>query len=90
MRKTDLAEVLAKETELTKNKANEAVEIVIDAITDALKRNEEVMLTGFGAFKRRHRSARAGKNPQTGETIQIPASETVSFKPGKLLKQSVN
>lgn len=90
MRKSDLAEMLAKEIELPKTKATLAVDIVIEAITDSLRRNEDVTLTGFGAFRRRHRSARTGKNPQTGASINIPASETVSFKPGKTLKESVN
>jgi len=90
MRKGELAAVVAEETELTKDKASQAVEVVIQAITAALEREEDVTLTGFGAFKRRHRSARKGKNPQTGEPIEIPACETVSFKPGKVLKEKVN
>lgn len=90
MRKGELAAVVAEQTELTKDKANQAVEVVIQAITEALERNEDVTLTGFGAFKRRHRSARKGKNPQTGAPIEIPACETVSFKAGKKLKEKVN
>ena len=90
MRKGELAAVVAEQTELTKDKANQAVEVVIQAITEALERSEDVTLTGFGAFKRRHRSARKGKNPQTGVPIDIPACETVSFKPGKKLKEKVN
>ncbi len=90
MRKGELAEVVAEQTELSKDKASKAVEIVLQTITEALERNEDVTLTGFGAFKRRHRKERRGKNPQTGQEIQIPACETVSFKPGKKLKEKVN
>lgn len=90
MRKGELAAAVAEQTELSKDKATQAVEIVIKTITEALERSEDVTLTGFGAFKRRHREARKGKNPQTGEPMNIPACETVSFKPGKTLKERVN
>ena len=90
MRKGELAAEVAEKMELSKDKASQTVEVVIQTITNALERNEDVNLMGFGAFKRRHRRARKGKNPQTGEIIDIPACETVSFKPGKKLKDTVN
>ncbi|KZX83806.1 DNA-binding protein HU, partial [Oleiphilus sp. HI0009] len=61
-----------------------------DEVTNAMTRNDPVSLIGFGTFSQRERSARTGKNPQTGKTIQIPASKSVGFKPGKALKDAVN
>ena len=90
MRKGELAAAVATKAKLSRDKASRAVEIVIDTITEALERKEDVTLTGFGAFKRRHRGARKGKNPQTGAPIEIPACEKVSFRPGKKLKEKVN
>ena len=90
MRKGELAAAVAEQTSLTKDKATQAIEVMINTITEALERNEDVTLTGFGAFKRRHRPARKGNNPKTGAPMEIPACETVAFKPGKKLKEKVN
>ncbi|UZE96548.1 HU family DNA-binding protein [Alkalimarinus alittae] len=90
MRKPELAAAIAEQAELTKDKANEVINAITDEITNALSRNEAVTLIGFGTFSQRERSARTGKNPQTGATIQIAASKSVGFKPGKSLKDSVN
>jgi DNA-binding protein HU-alpha len=90
MHKTELAEFVAEKTDLPKAKANDIVSVIFEEITNALSREEAVNLVGFGSFTQRHRSARTGRSPKTGETIQIPASNSVGFKPGKALKDAVN
>lgn len=90
MRKPDLAAAIAKEAELSKDKANDVLNVVLDEITNSVSKGDPVTLVGFGTFQKKDRSARMGKNPQTGAQIQIPASSTVGFKPGKSLKDSVN
>ncbi len=90
MRKPELAAAIAAKADLTKEQANQALTAIIDEITNALNREESVNLVGFGTFQQRHRGARMGKNPQTGEPIQIKASNTVAFKPGKALREAVN
>ncbi len=90
MRKPDLAAEIADKADIPADKANEVLSAILDEITNALSRKESVSLIGFGTFEPRHRNARAGKNPQTGEVLQIAASNTVGFKPGKALKEAVN
>jgi len=90
MRKPELASAIAEKAELTKEKANEVITIITDEISNSLSRDESVTLIGFGTFSQRQRSARIGKNPQTGAEIQIAASKSVGFKPGKSLKDAVN
>lgn len=90
MRKPDLAASIADRADLPADKANDVLSAILDEISNALNRGESVSLIGFGTFERRHRKARTGKNPQTGQAIQIAASNTVGFKPGKALKDSVN
>jgi DNA-binding protein HU-alpha len=90
MRKPDLAEYIADKADLPVNQANDVLSAILDQITMSLSRQESVSLIGFGTFEVRHRNARTGKNPQTGEPIQIKASNTVGFKPGKALKEAVN
>ena len=90
MRKPDLAAIIADKADISSAKANDVLSAILDEITNALARKESVSLIGFGTFENRHRNARTGKNPQTGEAIQIAASNTVGFKPGKALKESVN
>ncbi|MGG4499065.1 HU family DNA-binding protein [Brevibacillus reuszeri] len=80
---------VAEQTELTKKDATSAVDAVLDAIADALKAGDKVSLIGFGNFEVRERAARKGRNPQTGEEIEIAASKVPAFKPGKELKDSV-
>jgi len=75
---------------LSKKDAGVALEAALKAVTDALVAGEEVSLLGFGTFKVTERAARSGRNPATGETIQIAASKSVSFKAGKALKDKVN
>jgi DNA-binding protein HU-beta len=89
MNKVDLINALAAKNELTKKDAEKAVNAVLDLIAGALKDGDKVQLMGFGSFEVKERAARTGKNPATGETIDIPASKAVVFKSGKALKDSV-
>jgi len=88
MNKADLIEEVAKVTK-TKKEASAAVECVINTITQALKKKEEVTLIGFGTFGLKKRKARNGRNPQTGEKIKIKAKTIPVFRPGKALKEAV-
>lgn len=90
MNKADLVERLAEEIDQSKSEAAKALDSVLDIITDTLKNGDEVALVGFGTFKVKHRAARKGRNPKTGEEIQIKASNVPSFKAGKGLKEAVN
>ncbi|RXT13896.1 HU family DNA-binding protein [Ammoniphilus sp. CFH 90114] len=89
MNKTELISYVAEAAELTKKDATKAVDAVFDAIENALKNGDKVQLIGFGNFEVRERAARKGRNPQTGEEIEIAASKIPAFKPGKSLKDSV-
>jgi len=86
----DIAAAIAEKADLTKDQANRVLNAVLEEITGALNRKDSVTLVGFGTFVQRHRGARTGKNPQTGAPVTIKASNTVAFKPGKALKDSVN
>jgi len=88
MNKADLVEAVAKVTS-TKKVANEAVECVIETITKALKKKDEVTLIGFGTFAVKKRKARTGRNPQTGAELKIKAKNVPVFKAGKALKDAV-
>ncbi|EGK14007.1 DNA-binding protein HU [Desmospora sp. 8437] len=88
--KTELISQVAEKTNMTKKDATQAVDAVLDTITEALKAGEKVQLIGFGNFEVRERAARKGRNPQTGKEIDIPASKVPAFKPGKALKDDVN
>ena len=90
MNKNDLIAAVAEKTGLTKAQAGEAVDATLDAITGTLKGGGEVRIIGFGNFSVSERAASEGRNPRTGETIQIPASKTPKFKAGKGLKDAVN
>lgn len=90
MNKMDLIAAVAEETDLPKSKATEVVDAIFSTIEKALKEQQEVRLIGFGSFVAAKRKATTGRNPQTGEEIQIPASISVRFKPGKALKDAVN
>jgi DNA-binding protein HU-beta len=89
MNKQELINYVAEAADLTKAGAAAALDAVVDGITKALKKGEEVVLVGFGTFKVRPRAARTGRNPQTGETIKIKASKVAAFKAGKGLKDAV-
>ncbi len=90
MNKSELVDAVSNAAELSKSDAARAVDGVIGAITQALKSSDQVTVVGFGTFLVRHREARAGRNPRTGETIQIKASNVPAFKAGKALKDAVN
>jgi len=89
MNKADLAERLSQETGLKKKDSNLYVEILLDAMKDALSQGDKVTLTGFGSLEVKERKAHAGFNPATGAKIEIPAVKTVCFKPGKDLKEKL-
>jgi DNA-binding protein HU-beta len=89
MTKTDLIAKVAEVTEMTKKDSTKVVDAVLDAIVEALKNGEKVQLLGFGTFMIRERAARKGRNPQTGEEIDIPATKVPAFKPSKQLKEAV-
>ncbi|HEY3698571.1 MAG TPA: HU family DNA-binding protein [Spongiibacteraceae bacterium] len=89
MRKPDLAAYIADKADISNDKAQQVMTAILDEITNALSRNNGVSLIGFGTFEKRHRSARSGKNPQTGAPIEIAASNTVGFKPGKALRDAL-
>lgn len=90
MNKNDLIAHVAEKTKLSKSDATTAVDAVFDVITGALKDGDEVRLVGFGTFLVTARKAGVGRNPRTGEEIQIPASNQPKFKAGKQLKEAVN
>ncbi|GIN21050.1 MAG TPA: HU family DNA-binding protein [Bacillus bacterium] len=89
MNKTDLINSVAEAAELSKKDATKAVEAVFQSIQDTLSNGDKVSLIGFGNFEVRERAARKGRNPQTGEEIDIAASKVPAFKPGKALKDAV-
>ena len=90
MTKSELAAKVAAQASLSNAAADRAVGAVFSAISDALANGETVTLTGFGTFSTRRREARQGRNPRTGESITIAASNAPSFKAGKTLRDAVN
>ena len=90
MNKNDLISSVAAGAGLSKTDASSAVESVLDTISGALKGGDDVRIVGFGTFSVSHRAASQGRNPRTGEAIQIPASKNPKFKAGKQLKDAVN
>lgn len=86
----ELNSAVASEMGTTKAAAAKSVQAVMSSIQDALAKGGKVSITGFGIFEVSHRPAREGRNPQTGKTIQIAASNTVKFKVGKALREAVN
>ena len=90
MNKQELIDNIASSADITKADAGRALDSVLDSITGALKGGDSVVLVGFGTFSVRDRKARTGRNPQTGEAIQIAAAKVPSFKAGKALKDAVN
>ncbi|MGW6234222.1 HU family DNA-binding protein, partial [Peribacillus butanolivorans] len=89
MNKTNLVNTVATQAELTKGDAKKAVDALFESISNTLAKEEKIQLVGFGTFEVRNRAARIGRNPQTGEEIQIAASKVPAFKPGKELKEAV-
>jgi DNA-binding protein HU-beta len=90
MNKSELIASIAESSNLTKADAGRALDAMTSAITESLKNGEPVTLIGFGTFEVRDRAARTGRNPRTGEELQIKASKNPAFKAGKALKDAVN
>ena len=90
MNKTELVAAMADQTQLYKKDAEAALKAFIDVVSEELKKGEKVQLVGFGTFEVSERAAREGRNPQTGETMEIKASKTPKFKAGKALKDMMN
>ena len=90
MNKTELVAAIAEKTDLTKKDAELALTAVVESITEALEKGDKVQLIGFGSFEVKKRAARIGRNPQTKEPVEIPASVVPVFKAGKALKDAVN
>ena len=90
MNKTELVAAMAEQTNLSKKDAEAALKAFIDVVSEELKKGEKVQLVGFGTFEVSERAAREGRNPQTGETMEINASKTPKFKAGTALKDMMN
>jgi DNA-binding protein HU-beta len=90
MNKQQLIDAIAAQAEISKADAARALDALTDIVTSELKNGEQVALIGFGTFVTSERSARTGRNPQTGEALEIAASTVAKFKPGKALKDAVN
>ena len=90
MNKADLVNEIAKETGLTKTKSSEVVDTIVETISNTLKKGDKVTLVGFGTFTTSKRSARKGRNPKTGEVINIPGKTVARFKAGSELTKTVN
>ena len=90
MNKTELVAAMAEQTNLSKKDVEAVLKSFIDVVSEELKKGEKVQLVGFGTFEVSERAAREGRNPQTGETMEIKASKTPKFKAGKALKDMMN
>lgn len=90
MNKSELIELVAEKADISKSTAGDALDAVLGGITDALKSGDSVTFVGFGTFSVSARAARDGRNPRTGETIKIAASNLAKFKAGKALKDALN
>ena len=90
MNKSELIDAVAAAADISKAAAGRALDAMVDSVTDALKEGDQVVLVGFGTFSVKDRAARTGRNPQTGEPIEIAAAKVPSFKAGKALKDAVN
>ncbi len=90
MNKTELISAIAEKAELSKKDADKALKAFTDIVAEELKKGEKIQLVGFGTFEVSERAAREGRNPQTGETMNIAASKAPKFKAGKALKDAIN
>jgi len=88
--KSELIEAIAASADIPKAAAGRALDAMVDNVTGALQKGDQVVLVGFGTFSVKERAARTGRNPQTGDEIQIAAAKVPSFKAGKALKDAVN
>ncbi len=87
--KSDLVDAVAERANLSKKDAEQVLDTVIQVVTETLKKGDKLTISGFGTFSVSARAARTGRNPQTGEAIQISASKNPRFKPGKVLKDAI-
>ncbi|WP_017430426.1 HU family DNA-binding protein [Vreelandella jeotgali] len=90
MNKSELIEAIAASADIPKAAASRALDAMVESVTDSLKQGESVSLVGFGTFTIKERAARTGRNPQTGQPIEISAARVPNFKAGKALKDAVN
>lgn len=90
MNKSELIEAIAASADIPKAAATRALDAMVESVTDSLKKGESVSLVGFGTFAIKERAARTGRNPQTGQPIEISAAKVPSYKAGKALKDAVN
>ena len=90
MIKADLINRIAKDMSISKQEAETGVNLFFETIKEAILRGEEIELRGFGSFRFRQRSARSGRNPRTGEPVQVPPKKVLYFKPSKILKKMIN
>jgi integration host factor subunit beta len=90
MTKAELVDEVARVVQLTKKQAETIVNIVFDSIVDSLRAGEKIELRGFGSFRLRSRKSRTGRNPKTGEKVEVPSKKIPYFKPGKELKELIN
>ena len=90
MNKAELIKAMADETELTQKDVEKVLNSFVNQVSNALENKDKVQLVGFGTFETRDRAAKTGRNPQTGEELNIPASTVPAFKAGKALKEKVN
>jgi DNA-binding protein HU-beta len=90
MNKADLINSISKKTGLSKSKTNEVIDAFVESVTDSLKKGEKVTLVNFGTFNISERDSRSGRNPKTGETIEIPAKRVARFKVGAGLAKNIN
>ena len=90
MNKAELIAAMSEKTELSRKDAEKALKAFVDVITEELKKGEKIQLVGFGTFEVSERAEREGRNPQTKQTITIPASKAPKFKAGKALKDAIN
>jgi integration host factor subunit beta len=90
MTKAELVDEVARVVQLTKKQAETIVNIVFDSIVDSLRSGQKIELRGFGSFRLRSRKSRTGRNPKTGEKVDVPSKKIPYFKPGKELKELIN
>ncbi|MGP9679443.1 HU family DNA-binding protein [Halomonas sp. AOP27-A1-41] len=90
MNKSELIEAIAASADIPKAAATRALDAMVESVTDSLRKGESVSLVGFGTFAIKERAARTGRNPQTGQPIEIKAAKVPGFKAGKALKDAVN
>lgn len=90
MTKSEIVEQVSKKADLSRKDTEKLVEIVFDSIVEALNNGDKVELRGFGSFRTRQRKSRRGRNPKTGQIVEVPAKRVAYFKPGKELRELIN